>query len=137
MKILSRCPATDRHSHVQTGSCTGDLLALVGFCDFVWVFISHLATLLPALFCLLVPVSQGEKKPQTQIRKSYQNMIFPPWFPFLKLLKRGGPTAATTVVSVPGLEMRGEAAFPGSRQVRELPEQGAAQHLRAKRSEGG
>lgn len=86
MKILSRCPAADKHSHVHTGSCTSDLLASVGFCDFVWVLISHLATLQTGLFCLLVPVSQG-KEPQTQITKPYQKYDLSPQLPFLKLLE--------------------------------------------------
>lgn len=89
MKILSRCPAMDKHSHVQTGSCTSDLLALVGFCDFVWVLISHRATLQTGLFCLLVPVSQG-KEPQTQITKPYQKYDLSPRVPFLKLLEMRG-----------------------------------------------
>lgn len=83
MKILSRCPAMDKHSHVQTGSCTSDLLALVGFCDFVWVLISHRATLQTGLFCLLVPVSQG-KEPQTQITKPYQKYNLSPPGSFFK-----------------------------------------------------
>lgn len=79
----------DKHSHVQTGSCASDLLALVGFCDFVWVLISHRATLQTGLFCLLVPVSQG-KEPQTQITKPYQKYNLSPWVPFLKLLEMRG-----------------------------------------------
>lgn len=137
MKIPSRCPTTDKHSHVQTGSCTGDLLALVEFCDLVWVLISHLATLQTGLFCLLVPISQW-RKTQTQITKPYQKYDLSPLVSFFKAAEmRGGPTATTSLVPVSGLEMRSEAAFPGSIQVNELPEQGVAQHLRAKRSGGG
>ena len=78
MKILSRCPTTDKHNRVQTGSFISNLLALVGFCDLFCFLIRHIASFQNGLFWLPVPVSQ-EKNP-----KPYQKRDLFPLVSFFK-----------------------------------------------------